>query len=193
MSNVEISDSDKPALTAYINSLETIKESICLFTPEERVEPDTNAESFEGTLNGFSTVTMSGESVDASIFADYDVTMVNLWATWCSPCVGELPELQELYAQLPENVNMISICSDASSETELAQQMIDELGLEFTTLMDSESLLEGFISYCSSYPTTVFVDSEGNPVGQLMVGVPKGDVKAAYAALIDFALQSAAQ
>jgi hypothetical protein len=71
--------------------------------------------------------------------------------------------------------------------------MIDELGLEFTTLMDSESLLEGFISYCSSYPTTVFVDSEGNPVGQLMVGVPKGDVKAAYAALIDFALQSAAQ
>jgi thiol-disulfide isomerase/thioredoxin len=193
MSGFEISDSEQPALAAYIDSLGTINDDICLFTPEERVEPDTSAENFEGTLKDFSTVSMTGEAVDASIFADYDITMVNLWATWCSACVEEMPELQELYTQLPENINLISICSDAASETELAQKMIDELGIEFTTLMDSESLLEGFIDYCSAYPTTVFVDSQGNIVGELVVGVPNGNVIAMYSAMMDVALQCAAQ
>ncbi|NCB30051.1 MAG: TlpA family protein disulfide reductase [Clostridia bacterium] len=193
LSNFEVSEPESPVLTSYIDSLGTIRDSICLFTPQEREEPETSAASFEGTLSDFSTVLMTGESADATIFADYDVTMVNLWATWCSPCVAELPELQKLYAQLPENVNLVSICSDASSETELAQKMIDDLGLTFTTLMDSDSLNENFISHCSAFPTTVFVDSEGNLVGQIFVGVPNGDVVVEYSALIDTALQSVAE
>ena len=164
-----------------------MKDNLCLFTP---VDPEEMEESsgFEGTMNDFSAKTMSGKDIDQSVFADYDITMVNIWATWCGFCVKELPDIQKLYEKLPENVNSISICTDASTETELAQSMIDDSGIKYETLIGNDELEEKLTQYCDAMPVTVFVDSNGNIVGDAQTGLPGEDVVKGYSELIDQAL-----
>ena len=122
------------------------------------------------------------------MIADYDITMVNIWATWCGFCVKELPDIQKLYEKLPENVNSISICTDASTETELAQSMIDDSGIKYETLIGNDELEEKLTQYCDAMPVTVFVDSNGNIVGDAQTGLPGEDVVKGYSELIDQAL-----
>ena len=50
----------------------------------------------------FSAKTLDGEKITQEYFGQYDLTMVNVWASWCPPCRGELRELGELYGKLPE-------------------------------------------------------------------------------------------
>ena len=52
-------------------------------------------------LTSFSTYDMQLQPVTEEIFAPYDLTMVNIWATWCGYCVREMPELAKLKDMLP--------------------------------------------------------------------------------------------
>ena len=185
ISGYELTEDEKEALQGYIEELPELKNKVCIFKPYVK---DPN-EKFEGTLTKFTSKTMNGEEVSQSIFKDYDITMVNVWATWCGVCVEELPEIQTLYEQLPENVNIISICTDASTETELAQSMIDESGIKYDVIIDNSELEDSFYKYFSAYPTTVFVDKDGNIIGEPQTGLPGEDVVEGYRTLIENALE----
>ena len=90
-------------------------------------------------LTSFNTYDMEAQPVDESIFSGYDLTMVNIWATWCGYCVQEMPELAKLKDMLPENVNLITICDDATVETELAYTILQGTGAtNFQTLMATQ-------------------------------------------------------
>lgn len=52
-----------------------------------------------GILSDFTTTDLEGNSIDQTIFADYPLTMVNVWATFCTPCLNEMPDLGELAAE----------------------------------------------------------------------------------------------
>lgn len=137
-------------------------------------------------LMNFSTQDMEGNEVTQEIFADYDITMVNVWATWCGYCVEEMPELAKLKDMLPENVNLITICDDADVETELAQQILDASGANFQTLKVSEDMRKNFMSQVYAFPTTYFVDSEGTVLVQPLEGVPSlEDVAETYLEIIE--------
>ncbi len=123
--------------------------------------------------------TLEGEPVDSTVFADYDLTMVNIWATWCGPCVNEMPYLQEVYEQMPTNVNFFSICGDATGENPTATAILDASGAEFQTLIASTQVQEEIMSMIQAYPTTIFVDREGYLV-YAMQGAPSSDVTEAY-------------
>jgi len=123
----------------------------------------------------FTTVDMDGNEVTEAIFADYDVTMVNIWATWCGYCIEEMPFFPELKEKLPENANLITICEDASYEPELTKEILESVGANFTTLQANEEIYTQILSNIYGFPTTIFVDSEGKVIGQPMVGVPSMD------------------
>ena len=124
-------------------------------------------------LTSFSTYDMEAQPVDESIFSGYDLTMVNIWATWCGYCVQEMPELAKLKDMLPENVNLITICDDATTETELAYTILQQTGAtNFQTLMGTQEIYDQFLYQVYAFPTTYFLDSQGNPVGEPIVGVP---------------------
>ena len=123
-------------------------------------------------LTDFSTYDMQAQPVDESIFSGYDLTMVNIWATWCGYCVQEMPELAKLKDMLPENVNLISICDDAADEPELAASILNASGCSFQTLAASEEMYDQLLGGVYAFPTTYFLDSAGMPVGEPIVGVP---------------------
>ncbi len=76
-------------------------------------EPDTN-----GILSSFSATDLDGNAVDESIFSSSKLTMVNIWATFCGPCIGEMPDLgllNEEYAS--EGFQVVGIVADVLIRT----------------------------------------------------------------------------
>ena len=124
----------------------------------------------------FTAQTLAGETVTEEIFGRHDLTMVNVWASWCPPCRGELKELGELYSKLPENVGFLSVTVDDRGDLADAQALLEENGCAFPCLdgQGSEELMKGFLNQVMAIPTTIFFDSRGNQVGQWIVGVPRG-------------------
>ena len=53
-------------------------------------------------LGEFTATGLDGEEVDQSIFTGYDVTMVNVWATFCGPCLSEMPDLGALHQEFSD-------------------------------------------------------------------------------------------
>lgn len=162
-----LSEKDKTDINILIGSVEALKNNIMIY-PAHKVE-------LEASLNKFTSIDMSGNKVTQDIFKKYDITMVNIWTTWCGFCVEEMPVLQELYSRLLENINMISICIDASEETEIANQILSDSKTEFTTIQGNDELNKTLLDNIQGYPTTIFVDKDGNIVGEPQVGAPESD------------------
>lgn len=149
---------------------------------------DNNAKD---NLNKFDTVDADGNKVTQDIFKDKDITMVNIWATWCGACIGEMGEIQELYKEVQKksNINMISICEDLGDKPEIAKSILKGNKCTFTTLQPDESIRKNLLNNLQYFPTTIFVDSEGNIVGEPISGAPSGDVAEYYMEKIEDALK----
>ena len=132
----------------------------------------------EAGLNDFTTIDMEGNTVTQEIFADYDLTVLNVWATWCGYCIEEMPELAKLKTMLPENVNFITLCEDAHLDMDLANKILTASGANFQTLVLTQEIYDQFFYQIQAFPTTFFLDSEGMPVVDPIVGVPSIDAPA---------------
>lgn len=121
----------------------------------------------------FSTTDMDGNKVTNDIFADYDLTVVNFWATYCNPCIDELPELAEWKKELPDNVNLIGLLVNVdekgSDQYKLAEKIIKETGADYQHLLATEEF-DDLISDLVGVPTTFFVDSTGKIIGEPFAG-----------------------
>jgi len=154
--------------------------------PEEESAP---SEAPAEYAFSFTAQTLEGETVTEAIFSEHDLTMVNVWASWCPPCRGELSELGALYDKLPENVGFLSVTVDDAGDLPAAAKLLEQHGCAFTCLdgQGSPGLMAGFLGQVMAIPTTIFFDRAGNQVGQWIVGVPQGSgsVSEAYLAEIE--------
>ena len=142
--------------------------------------PDEGAgEDLPGLLSAFSTVDLQGNPVDQSILSGYDLTVVNVWATYCSPCIQEMPDLGELAAEYADDgIQIIGFVSDvlnsdgtvSQSQVELAQDIAEQTGANYTHIVPDNGVLLYILSQISAVPTTFFVDAEGNQVGYAYSG-----------------------
>lgn len=165
-SGLTLTDGEKTELQDMVNNIDTLKNGICIF-PAEKSEPRENS---VGTISGFKAKSLDNEEVTDDIFAGYDITMINVWATYCGSCKDEMKDLGELYDSIPEGMNMISICTDSEQEKELAKNILDKNGCKFITLIPDDVLTDTLLSNVSGVPTTFFVDSEGNVIGEPITG-----------------------
>ena len=120
-------------------------------------------------LTGFKTKDLNGKEITSDIFSKYKVTMVNIWSTWCGPCIEEMPEIGKLYEDLPEGANIISICTDAGESEKtlsLAKEIMEKSNANFTTLIPDEFLKTNLTDDIQTLPTTIFIDSEGKVIGE---------------------------
>lgn len=84
--------------------------------------------------------------------------LINYWATWCKPCIQEIPELNALARQYPE-VTVLGVNFDGSRGEELAQQ-VSELGIEFAILEQDPAAALG-TTRPSVLPTTLVLGPDG--------------------------------
>ena len=82
-------------------------------------------------LGSFSAQTLTGDSLDQSFFANADLTILNVWATFCGPCKEEMPVLGELDREL-ENVQVLGIVTDVIDQKGEPDEAQVELALELT-------------------------------------------------------------
>lgn len=134
---------------------------------------ETSENGFPVNMPEFSTTDMDGNKVTNDTFADYDLTVVNFWATYCNPCIDELPELAEWKKELPDNVNLIGLLVDVdekgSDQYKLAEKIIKEAGADYQHLIATEEF-DDMISNLVGVPTTFFVDSTGKIIGEPFAG-----------------------
>ena len=118
------------------------------------------------------------------LFSGNSVTVVNFWFTTCSPCVGELGELDKLNRQLAEKggavvgVNTFTLDGDKTAISE-AKEILEKKKASYRNIwFASDSEAGKFTSGIYSYPTTYVVDGNGNIVGEPIVGAITGKKQA---------------
>ena len=136
-----------------------------------------------GGLSSFSTTDLDGNTVDQSILADYDLTMINVWATFCGPCINEMPDLGELAQEYADkNVQIIGLVSDvlnmdgtiSEEQVQTARDIVEQTGANYVHLLPSEDLY-GVLGQIAAVPTTFFVDNEGAQVGSAIISAQSKD------------------
>ena len=137
--------------------------------PASDPEPETTAEPVAPQVQGdlvFDTVTLYGEPISSDMIQDYDLVLVNFWAEWCGPCVGEMPELERIHEEYP-NVLILGVW--IGDELDGAKNVIADSGVTYPTLSVSGTLEQ--YSMMSMYiPATYFFDRSGNEIGEPVIG-----------------------
>ena len=120
---------------------------------------------------------LDGNAVKSDeLFSANAVTVVNFWFTTCSPCVGELGELDALNRELAEKggsligVNTFTLDGDETAISE-AKDVLAKKGATYQNVyFDSDGEAGKFTTNIFAYPTTYVVDRSGNIVGEPIVG-----------------------
>ena len=128
--------------------------------------------SKDSTVADFQSQTLDGEDVTNDIFSGSELTMVNIWATYCGPCIEEMPDLGEISRSYDKSqFQIVGIVSDVTKPNDAtAEKIIKETKADYTHIIDSKSLEKGLLSSLDAVPTTVFVDKNGNILGDPYIG-----------------------
>ncbi len=141
---------------------------------------------------------LDGNTVKSEeLFSGNAVTVVNFWFTTCSPCVGELAELDKLNMELAEKecavigINTFTLDGDEAAISE-AKDVLTKKGAVYQNVyFDSDSEAGKFTANIYAYPTTYVVDRSGNIVGEPIIGALTGDSqRKTLEALIDEAVST---
>ena len=114
----------------------------------------------------FTVYDLEGNAHKLSDFRGKPV-LLNFWASWCGPCQMEMPDFNEKYLELGEEIHFLMVnMTDGSRETvEIASEFIAQAGYEFPVFYDTDS--DAAMTYgVYSLPTTYFIDAEGYAIAQ---------------------------
>ncbi len=104
--------------------------------------------------------------------------LLNLWATWCAPCVIEMPLLDELAGELGDNVRVLTVSEDMKG-AEAVVPFFEQRGFDnLPRWMDPQNDLAIAFGGGAALPLTVLYDAEGREVWRVMGGYDWGSAEA---------------
>lgn len=140
---------------------------------------DTSNTGDSTTVGKFETKGIDGKDYTEKVFSDYDLTLVNIFTTWCSPCVNEIPELEKLYEEMKEKgVGVVGVVLDTVGDdgkqddatVKKAGVLQEKTKASYPFLIPDSTMMNGRLNGISAFPETFFVDKEGNIVGETYSG-----------------------
>ncbi len=148
-------------------------------SPSSPASQEEEAPEAAPILGEFTATDLAGNEVTQSVFEGHPVTMVNVWATFCGPCLREMPDLGALHQEFSEQgFQILGIVTDVQApdgsisqeQVDLAAQIAEETGASYLHLLPSEDLIACLLWQVSSVPTTIFVDETGALIGKGYLG-----------------------
>lgn len=130
---------------------------------------DNGDQLFEGT-------DMAGNAVSSDILSQSELTMINVWATYCGPCLREMPGLGELAAEYDaKQFQLIGIVSDVleGEDQSYAETLVQRTGANYTHLLLNESIYYALLTDVTAVPTTFFVDKNGTVLDTVVGAMEK--------------------
>jgi peroxiredoxin len=156
-------------------------------SPGNDILPGGDNSSKEGTGKGnlaydFELQTLEGETVTLSGLRGQPV-ILNFWASWCPPCVGEMPYLQEIYEEW-EGKGLKLLAVNLDSNAALARNFLEKEGLTLPVLLDNlQNVAERY--NINGIPTTFFIDKDGIIREKVVGAFPnKASIERAIATII---------
>jgi thiol-disulfide isomerase/thioredoxin len=150
-------------LTLYFTGLHTevaaFAQRMVLATGVANPKIERVVDGAEQIQYNFSLTDINGKEVAFSSLQN-KVIFVNLWATWCAPCIAEMPGISSLYERYRTNEEIAIIMINVESEKDKVRKFIDKKGYEFPVYFTNQSgLPKSFQS--NSIPTTLVIDKTG--------------------------------
>ena len=110
----------------------------------------------------FTVTTIDGEEVVLSeLAASHEVTVLNVFTTWCGPCKREFPAMEAIYEKYPDQVAILALSDDEDDTMEVLADYRNEYGLTFM-IGRNEGRTESLP--VAGYPTTFILDRNGKVV-----------------------------
>lgn len=140
---------------------------------------ETQVSAEKGILSDFTSADIDGNDVDSSVFKGKKLTMVNIWATFCGPCINEMPDLGKISKEYEsKGFQVIGIPVDVVdyygnidiNQVDLAKDIINETGAHYLHILPSVTLNQAKLNQVTSVPETIFVDENGCQVGESYIG-----------------------
>ena len=148
-------------------------------TVKADVEAEGAAETGTGSLGEFAMQDITGTTYTREMFQDYELTMINIFTTWCTPCINEIPDLEKLHGEMSgQGVNIVGIVLDAADgrggtdeeAVEKAKLLAERTGASYPFLIPDAGGLNGRLHGIQAVPETFFVDKNGNLTGGTYTG-----------------------
>ena len=175
---------NKDADESLKKEVEKIDVTLTEMTPVQQLsafdQPQETSNAGDSTNVGkFETKGVDGKDYTEKVFSDYDLTLVNVFTTWCSPCVNEIPELEKLYEEMKEKgVGVVGVVLDTvGDDAKQNEDTVKKAGVlqektkaSYPFLVPDSTMMNGRLNGISAFPETFFVDKEGNIVGETYSG-----------------------
>ena len=175
---------NKDADESLKKEVEKIDVTLTEMTPFQQLsafdQPQETSNAGDSTNVGkFETKGVDGKDYTEKVFSDYDLTLVNVFTTWCSPCVNEIPELEKLYEEMKKKgVGVVGVVLDTvGDDAKQNEDTVKKAGVlqektkaSYPFLVPDSTMMNGRLNGISAFPETFFVDKEGNIVGETYSG-----------------------
>ena len=132
-----------------------------------------------GDIITFETADLDGRPVTDVLFSENKITMINIWGTFCPPCIREMPDLGRLSADYKgKGVQIVGVVIDAIDRSgnvdnkikEDAHKIINKTKADYLHVVPNVAMFYGFLRDVQVVPTTIFVDSNGRQIGEAVLG-----------------------
>ena len=121
-------------------------------------------------FKGVTSTDLDGNEIDDSVFKGKKLTMVNIWGTFCRPCIGEMPDLQKISEEYKDkDLQIIGMVCDIENKDDIvmietAKEIVADIGVKYQNIVPSDSLNTAFLDSVTLVPLTLFLDENGEQI-----------------------------
>jgi thiol-disulfide isomerase/thioredoxin len=113
----------------------------------------------------FKVKDVNGKTVTQAVFSKNRLTLVNVWGTYCSSCLKEMPDIEKVYQEYSsKNVGVIGIAEDGQSQEPQVNEILKKAKVTYENLIPDDKFTKDFVSHESGIPYTFMVNKKGRIV-----------------------------